>query len=1133
MKRGEQEAEGHIKMTEAARPYPVVEESGPRPQWFKDAIIYQLHIKAFRDSDGDGVGDFKGLTDGLDYLHDLGVTALWLLPFSPSPLKDDGYDIADYRSIHPHYGTLRDFKNFLREAHRRGLHVITELVVNHTSDQHPWFQRARRSKPGSRWRDFYVWSNSPDRYKEARIIFRDFETSNWAWDPVAKAYYWHRFYSHQPDLNYDNPHVQKAVLNVLDHWFGMGVDGLRLDAVPYLFEREGTNCENLPETHDFLRRMRAHVDAKFSNRVLLAEANQWPEDAAAYFGNGDEAHMAFHFPLMPRMFMAIRMEDRFPITDILEQTPKVADCCQWAIFLRNHDELTLEMVTDEERDYMYRTYAQDPQMRVNLGIRRRLAPLLGNNRRRIELMSSLLCSMPGTPIIYYGDEIGMGDNFYLGDRNGVRTPMQWSADRNGGFSRANPQKLYLPLITDPEYHYETINVEALQANPQSLLWWMKRLFLLRKRYKAFSRGDIQFLEPDNYKILAFIRSHGDEHVLVVANLSRFVQYTELDLSSHAGRVPVELFGRTVFPAIKEGVLPLSLGPHGFYWFSLEPPKKLQGDLELSGPRGGFPSVSVGGTVDLPFRKEDLEAMERFLPEFLQRSRWFRSKARSVRAAGFREMLPLEHSKNPLMMGLVQVEYGEGEAETYLLPLKKADGEAAERVLSEYPQAVILKLKFGGGREGVVYDASVDPRAGETLLEFIAKGRHVKAAEGRLVAQSLKSLTHTLKNAGSLEPSLMKAEQTNTSIVYGKRFILKLVRVLEDGINPDLEIGRYLTGKRCDFVPSVVGSLEYDRGAKGMATMASLAEFVPNQGDAWSFVQDVLGRYVEIASANRSRMEGIPMPEKPAAWSEEEEVPTEVSETLGYFIEPARRLGSRTGELHTILASEREDPDFTPEDFSTLYQRSLYQSMRNLNGRVFHTLRRRARDLPESLRPEAEKVLALEGAILDRFRAITRMRVTARRVRCHGDYHLGQVLYTGKDFVIIDFEGEPARPLSERRIKRSPLRDVAGMLRSFQYAAYSALFAQQALGAVKEADQEYFDHCVNLWVQWSCRIFLKAYMKAGAAGGFFPSTREEFQMLLDSFLLEKAVYEMGYELNNRPEWLKIPFKGLLSLMSEQK
>jgi len=443
---------------------------GDEALWYKDAIIYEVPVRAYRDSNGDGIGDFAGLTEKLDYIRDLGVTAIWILPFYPSPLRDDGYDIADFTAVHPSYGTLRDVKRLIREAHARGLRVITELVCNHTSDQHAWFQRARRAKPGSTARDFYVWSDTPDRYTDARIIFTDTETSNWTWDATAGAYYWHRFFSHQPDLNFDNPAVHNAIIKAMDFWLSMGVDGLRLDAIPYLYEREGTNCENLPETHGFLKMLRSHVDRNYPGRMLLAEANQWPEDSVAYFGNGDECNMAFHFPVMPRMFMAVRMEDRLPIVDIMEQTPAIPDTSQWAMFLRNHDELTLEMVTDEERDYMYRAYAHDPQMRINVGIRRRLSPLLGNNRRRIELMNGLLFSLPGTPVLYYGDEIGMGDNVFVGDRNGVRTPMQWNGDRNAGFSSANRQQLYLPVVVDPEYHYEAVNVEVQQANPQSLLW---------------------------------------------------------------------------------------------------------------------------------------------------------------------------------------------------------------------------------------------------------------------------------------------------------------------------------------------------------------------------------------------------------------------------------------------------------------------------------------------------------------------------------------------------------------------------------------------------------------------------------------------------------------------------------------
>ncbi|MBI4863730.1 MAG: maltose alpha-D-glucosyltransferase [Candidatus Riflebacteria bacterium] len=557
---------------------------GPRPlpDWYKDAIFYEVRVRSYCDGDGDGVGDLVGLTEKLDYLQDLGVTALWLLPFYRSPMRDDGYDIADFLSIDPRCGTLPQFRRLVSEAHRRGLRIVTELVLNHTSDQHPWFRKARRPDRPNRYHDYYVWSDSPDRYAQARIIFGDYERSNWTWDPVARQYYWHRFFSHQPDLNFDNAAVRREVLKIVDHWLRLGVDGLRLDAVPYLIEREGTNCENLPETHDFLKKLRAHVDARFADRLLLAEANQWPEDAATYFGRGDECHMAFHFPLMPRLFSAIHMEDRYPVVDILTQTPEIPQGCQWALFLRNHDELTLEMVTDEERDYLYRAYAREPGMRVNLGIRRRLAPLLQNDRRRIELLNSLLFSLPGTPFVYYGDEIGMGDNYHLGDRNGVRTPMQWSTDRNAGFSRANPQELFLPVVIDPEYHYQTVNVEAQQANERSFLWWMKRIIAVRKRHACFGRGSIEILHPHNHRVLAFVRSLGDESVLVVANLSRFAQPVLLRSERLCGTVPTEMFGRQEFPVRLDGVLELSLSSHDFMWFSLERPRPKMGEPASQG-----------------------------------------------------------------------------------------------------------------------------------------------------------------------------------------------------------------------------------------------------------------------------------------------------------------------------------------------------------------------------------------------------------------------------------------------------------------------------------------------------------------------------------------------------------------------
>jgi len=1107
-------------MAEKAKKEP---EFQAQPLWYKDAIIYQVHVKAFCDSDADGVGDFKGLTSKLDYLQDLGVTAVWLLPFCPSPMKDDGYDIADYTGIHPEYGTLGDFKVFLREAHRRNLSVITELVVNHTSDQHPWFQKARRAKAGNRWRDFYVWSDTPDRYKETRIIFQDFETSNWSWDPVAKAYYWHRFYSHQPDLNYDNPRVQNAVLKSLEHWLGMGVDGLRLDAVPYLYEKEGTNCENLPETHAFLRKMRGHVDGQFENRMLLGEANQWPEDASAYFGRGDECHMAFHFPLMPRMFMAIRMEDRFPIVDILAQTPSIPEVCQWAIFLRNHDELTLEMVTDEERDYMYRVYAQDPRARINLGIRRRLAPLLGNNRRRIELMSSLLCSMPGTPVLYYGDEIGMGDNVYLGDRNGVRTPMQWSSDRNAGFSRANPQKLYLPVITDPEYHYETINVEAQQANRQSLLWWMKRLIALRKRFKAFCRGTIEFLDPENYKILAFIRCYEKEQVLVVANLSRFVQYVELDLASYAGLAPLEMFGRSAFPTIGKGLYPLSLGPHGFYWFSLE--QEGQGRWVSAVEKEDLPLIPAPGTGEFPFDRAVKARVEKALPGYLMKNRWFRGKGRTIKSASFGEFLALNHNS---LLSVVQVDYADGDGESYLLPLMRVEGEKEKKLFEEYPQAAIARLRDQKeGKEAILCDAVVDTGFSEALLAFMARGRKARAAQGEVVGTTGRAF-HPVQGE-SLEPSVMKVEQTNTSVAFGRQFILKLVRRLEEGINPDLEIGRFLTERGCEFAPPVAGAIEYRRHAAEPLTLAILQKFIPNQGDAWSYTLDVLKGYFERAAVERGEVESLPLPGSGLGLSSEENVPSPVYEFIGPYLESARLLGNRTGNLHVLLASERENPGFAPEAFSILYQRALYQSMRTLTGRVFQLLRKNIEFVPETLSVEVNRIIGMEKAVLDRFRAVTERKITAQRIRCHGDLHLGQFLYTGNDFVIIDFEGEPGRPLSERKIKRSPLRDVAGMLRSFDYAVNSALFDHEAHGIIKPDDLPYLERCASLWRGWVSKVYVQAYLDATGLSEFLPNTREELGLLLKVYLLEKAVNELGYELSNRPEWLRIPLRGILELM----
>ena len=753
--------------------------------WYKDAIIYEVHVRAFRDSDGDGTGDFRGLTEKLDYLQDLGITAIWLLPFYPSPRRDDGYDIADYNSVHPAYGTSRDFRRFLREAHKRGLKVITELVVNHTSDQHPWFQRARRAEPGSVERDFYVWNDTPDRYPEARIIFSDTETSNWAWDPVARAYYWHRFFSHQPDLNYDNPAVRKAIYQVLDHWLDMGVDGVRLDAVPYLFERDGTMCENLPETHAELKAMRAHIDARYEGRMLLSEANQWPEDAAAYFGDDDESHMAFHFPVMPRLFMAVRMEDRFPIIDILEQTPQIPPGSQWALFLRNHDELTLEMVTDEERDYMYRTYAENRQARINLGIRRRLAPLLGNSRRQTELMNALLLSLPGTPVLYYGDEIGMGDNIYLGDRDGVRTPMQWSNDRNAGFSGANPQQLYLPVVIDSEYHYETVNVEGQERNPNSLLWWTRRMLALRRRHPVFGRGSIEFLHPENGRVLAFLRRTDDETVLVVANLARHNQYVELDLSEFRGIRPLELFGRTLFPPVGEQPYLLTLAPHSFYWFSLTP---AQGDLHLPRWEGEREQLELRGGPEMAFQdplRGDLEALlARYIPDRL----WYHGGERKVRQARLVDVLPLRRAVDETYLVLTEIDFLDGEPQQYLMALGFAFGEEAVAIWETRPESVLCRVEGDEGG-GVVHDAAASPGFAMALVQLTGDRKKLSGEVGSLRSATTRRSTIAAPEAESRSTD---NREGHTSIMFGDQLVIKLMRRIESGINPDLEIRRFLT-----------------------------------------------------------------------------------------------------------------------------------------------------------------------------------------------------------------------------------------------------------------------------------------------------------------------------------------------------
>ncbi len=1053
--------------------------------WYKDAVVYELHVRSFCDSDGDGIGDFRGLTEKLGYFEELGVTALWLLPFYPSPLRDDGYDIADYYAVNPSYGTMEDFKEFLAEAHKRNIRVITELVINHTSDQHLWFQRARLSPPGSPERDYYVWSDTPKKFEEARIIFKDFEHSNWSWDHVAQQYYWHRFYSHQPDLNFDNPAVRKAVAEVMDFWLGLGVDGLRLDAIPYLIEREGTSCENLAETHDVLRELRAHVDKKFPGRMLLAEANQWPEDAVAYFGKGDECHMAFHFPLMPRLFMALQMEDRFPIIDILEQTPEIPVTCQWAIFLRNHDELTLEMVTDEERDYMYRLYAEDPRARINLGIRRRLAPLLDNNRRKIELINALLLSLPGTPILYYGDEIGMGDNFYLGDRNGVRTPMQWSADRNAGFSRANPQQLFLPIIIDPEFHYEAVNVDVQMKNLSSLFWWMRRILGVRRRYKVFSHGTIEFLRPSSAKVLAYLRKHEDQTVLCVANLSRFSQSVSIDLSAFQGCKAEEAFGGGTFVEITEKPVFLTIGPHGFYW------------LELKQARASeiAPGTAIVPTLDLPSVWSDAlenELETSILPAYLPGCRWFGYKQRNLRTIRVAGECPMGTGENEARVLLLELLFGDGDPVTQVLPLligKEDEGDS-----TSHPAVV---ARFSDGR--VLWDALYTGAFRRNLWDTIAQ-----RGEWRGAAMRLRGVGGELPPVASTR--LLGGEQSNTNVAYDETHLLKFFRKYEPGPNPDSDIMRVLAEKEFPYVPKYGGEI-FCRHNNEDGVLALVSSFVKNQGDGWNFALDGLSRYFErVLSVEVQSGDGV------------------FSDLAGgVFPARIRQLGERTAALHLCLESCSDKPAFAPEKFSGLYQRSLYQTMRTLLRRTETDVTRKLPDLPLDLRQQAMNWIAATPRILDKYKLLLPSKIAATKIRIHGDYHLGQVLNTGNDFVILDFEGEPRRSLGERMLKRSPLVDVAGMLRSFDYAVETSLLHQ-------EADRSRLRPWAAKWLELASSSFLDGYLATAKGASFLPEQPEHSQALLDAFLFDKAVYEIGYELNYRPDFLPIPLGAAARMLA---
>ncbi|HUH64201.1 MAG TPA: maltose alpha-D-glucosyltransferase [Terracidiphilus sp.] len=1210
--------------------------SATDPLWYKDAIIYELHVRAFADSNGDGIGDFPGLLSKLDYLQDLGVTCIWLLPFFPSPLRDDGYDISNYVDVNPSYGTLNDFKAFLEAAHRREMQVMIELVINHTSDQHPWFKAARLAPPGSPQREMYVWSNTDQLYKDARIIFTDTEKSNWTWDDTAKAYYWHRFFSHQPDLNFKNPLVLEEVLKAMRFWLDMGVDGLRMDAIPYLCERDGTSCENLPETHAVIQQIRAAIDAEYADRLILAEANQWPADVRPYFGDGDECHMAFHFPLMPRIYMALRQEDRLPITDIMAQTPPIPENCQWALFLRNHDELTLEMVTADERDYMYLAYSTDPRMRVNVGIRRRLAPLVDNNRRRIELLNSLLFSFPGTPILYYGDEIGMGDNIYLGDRNGVRTPMQWNSDRNAGFSRCDPARLYFPVIMDPIYGYQVVNVEAQLSDQSSLLHWTRNMIALRKLFQVFGRGTLKFLNPSNRKVLAYLRDldRGDgthETVLCVSNLSRFAQAASLDLADYAGSEPVEMLGYVPFPTVGDTPYAITLAPYSSLWLELQ-------------PAGAKPEASAGlpvtATEDAAENAASADLVIRGWPalltangqawfnaallNWLPQQRWFGAKSRkiqSTRVVDWAE-LPLADDGNPPprsarlwpALVFVEVEYAGNPSEIYQLPLSVAFGPEADNLAADRSQSILATIAAPSGI-AVLHDATVREDFRQSLLRLIGDSGKLRLspddqavhpsaaslrdcaepssatassdspaaspqpaaipvapvpittqpgeaaapprdetttshpsgaqsaprespgagpaaqAEGRVEGRPAAAFLE-LNRDGKLPSRIGSAEQSNTSILYGSKLILKIFRRLQPGENPDVEIGRFLCEvARFSHIPPYYGEVPMITSGGEKTTIAMLQGLVVNEGDGWQWFLAQLESFLQAVRE-------LPGPSQPPSTAAlpGEAPDAEIQHYAAESLQASALLGRRTAEMHLALATSTSDPAFGAEPFTAEW---LARDARLIEAQIasaLDTLRIKVATLKDTLADQAALLLSRRLDLLSRAHAITGIAAAGRRIRIHGDYHLGQTLRVSGatresgDFVILDFEGEPARPLAERRQKQSPLKDVAGMIRSLSYAAASALdrCLEANLDLAQDADAERLQSWAAAWQNAASAHFLEAYRGTIAAQPSLLPPPAESRTLLSAYILEKALYELLYELNNRPGWLRIPLSGILNL-----
>ncbi|RSC26529.1 maltose alpha-D-glucosyltransferase [Pseudomonas putida] len=1098
-------------MAKRSRPAAFIDD----PLWYKDAVIYQLHIKSFFDSNNDGIGDFAGLISKLDYIAELGVNTLWLLPFYPSPRRDDGYDIGEYKAVHPDYGSMADARRFIAEAHKRGLRVITELVINHTSDQHPWFQRARHAKRGSKARDFYVWSDDDQKYDGTRIIFLDTEKSNWTWDPVAGQYFWHRFYSHQPDLNFDNPQVMKAVIGVMRFWLDMGVDGLRLDAIPYLIERDGTNNENLPETHDVLKAIRAEIDANYPDRMLLAEANQWPEDTRPYFGegDGDECHMAFHFPLMPRMYMALAMEDRFPITDILRQTPEIPANCQWAIFLRNHDELTLEMVTDRERDYLWNYYAEDRRARINLGIRRRLAPLLQRDRRRIELLTSLLLSMPGTPTLYYGDELGMGDNIYLGDRDGVRTPMQWSPDRNGGFSKADPQRLVLPPIMDPLYGYQTVNVEAQSHDPHSLLNWNRRLLAVRKQQKAFGRGTLKMLTPSNRRILAYVREYTDadgnsETILCVANVSRAAQAAELDLSQYAERVPVEMLGGSAFPPIGQLPFLLTLPPYAFYWFLLASHDRMP-SWHIQ-PAEGLPELT---TLVLRKRLEELlEApsadtlQASILPQYLPKRRWFAGKEGPIDAVRIRYGVRFGTPSTPVLLSELEV-LSDGVTSHYQLPFGLLP---EEQIHSALPQQLALSRVRRGRQVGLITDAFVQESFVRAVLRACQDDTRLPSSAGELRFECTEQLAGLALGEDS-EVRYLSAEQSNSSVVIGERVVLKLIRRVNPGIHPELEMSAYLTAAGfANISPLLAWVSRVDEQAQSHLLMIAQG-YLSNQGDAWSWTQNTLERAI------RDEME-------PTQGSAEAHTDA-LSELSGF----ATLLGQRLGEMHLLLAAPTADQAFAPRPSDTEDSERWGRQINAELSRALELLAQHREQLDRESQALVDDLQQQREGLAQHIEMLARQAQGGLLMRVHGDLHLGQVLVVQGDAYLIDFEGEPARPLDERRAKHSPYKDVSGVLRSFDYAAAMILRSASAVD-LSDAARQARQRVARQYLHQSRHAFVEAYGLATAAIAHAWQHAEGERAALELFCLEKAAYEITYEADNRPGWLAVPLHGLHGLIS---